>query len=121
MFTCALLFANARVEGERPCCEQKRLVSLSAHLCRGEQEGERVELEGCDGFLQLQARPGLCARSVGLCLPALCMLGKLWLARHGRSCARAVLLAAASPLLLWRELGGSGLATRFDCTSRGAA
>lgn len=94
------------MEGERPCCEQKQLVSLSTRLCRGEQEGERVELEGCDGFFQLRACLGLCARSAGLCLPALCMLGKLRLARHGESYMQAALLAASSPSCFGGELGG---------------
>lgn len=107
------------MEGERPRCEQKRLVSLSARLCHGEQEGERVELDGCDGFFQLRACLGLRARSAGLCLPALCVLGKPRLARHGRSCAQAAFLAASSPSCFGGELGGSQPATHFICLSQG--
>lgn len=100
------------MEGERSHCEPKQLVSLSAHLCRGEQEGGWVELVGCDGSFQLRVCPGLRAQSAGLCLPALGVPGKPQLAGHGRSCTQAALLAAASPGF-GGELCGSQPVTHF--------
>lgn len=78
-----------------------------------------MELEGCDGFFQLRACLGLRAQSAGLCLPALCVLGKLRLARHGGSYMQAALLAASSPSCFGGGLGGLRPAPQFICLSQG--